>query len=136
MMRTKSRNRYINSAEIWETPVSIQSQALSEAPLHLWIPKMDSWQNSTSKWWSKKIPNFYFFVWKNNFENENVFFWKFYFWKNFKGKSYFSFEKKWNLKNFQKKCRKFHVFFSKMILFDEKIKVGEKIGLSFRYKIL
>ena len=136
MMSTKSRIRSINSAEIWETPVSIQSQALSEAPLHLWIPKMDSWQNSTSKWWSKKIPNFYFFVWKNNFENENVFFSKNLFLKKNQREIIFYLWKKWNLNFFQKKCQKFHVFFFKMILFDEKIKVEKKIESSFPCRIL
>ena len=111
MMRTKSRNRYINSAEIWETPVSIQSQALSEAPLHLWIPKMDSWQNSTSKWWSKKIPNFYFFVWKNNFENENVFFLKILFLKKFQREIIFFLWKKMKSEKFPKKMSKISCFF-------------------------
>ena len=47
--------------------------AFKTAPLHLWMRKMDSWQNSTSKWLSKKIATF-FFVEKIFFENEQTYF--------------------------------------------------------------
>ncbi len=53
------------------------------APLHLWMRKMDSWQNSTSTWLSKNFLKFFVFVKKIFFENEQKYFSKSNFQKSF-----------------------------------------------------
>ena len=93
------------------------------APLNLWMPEMDSWQNSTSKWWSNFFRNFYFFVEKNNFENANNFSFSFFF-QNlkylrffFKNKIWDFFSKSQNLILFWKKNQKSK--FRKIISFSK-----------------
>ena len=109
----------------------------NNAPLHLWMPEMDSWQNSTSKWWSKNFLDFYFFVEKNNFENAKIFF-QFFFEKIFfREKSDFSFRKKLRKCIFKKSenFQNFIFFHFEKYFFNEKIKVEKKTGSSFRCRI-
>ena len=72
--------------------------AFKTAPLHLWMRKMDSWQNSTSTWLSKNFLNFFFrrkkiFFEKSILKKKN---WKFDFEKYFCSfsKNIFFYEKK------------------------------------------
>ena len=97
--------------------------------------KINSWQNSTSIWWSNFFSTFIIFIEKNHFENAKSIFKDFQWISN-----------GFSMKSSMKSClssskislripkNMFCVF--KMFFFDEKIKVEKIFGWSYRCRIL
>ena len=97
------------------------------APLLLWMRKMDSSQNSTSIWWSKIFSTFIFSSKKIVLKIET---------RIFQFPNEILLELKQDFIENLLKIWKNIVCIFKMFFFDEKIKVEKKIGSSYRCRIL